>query len=387
MFYEATRHSGPGVHALIIGVGYYPYLAGNVQSGTAEWPAFSFMPQLTSPPRSARAFAQWLSDNADERNWTVPLASVDLLLSFAPKQAPDLAAVIHGEATIDAIRQRFEAWLARCAQDPDNVAVFYFCGHGVQGDGQFLLASDFNKYAATPFAHAFDFDETRLALQQRGPRTQWMIIDACRVDCARRPPSGVQPLADPELFAISVCQNEVTLRMPMSDQAGARVGEVSFLTQALIRALDGQAATTDEHGEWVVRMDGVRRSIDTLLGEELGFQPLSRGVESINLGDAVLYRLGEAPLARLIVRCLPSEATARTTVSYTSHDMAAQPTAVIGMRPAQPLPAKGAHGQEWRIDLRAGVYTVRAECDRRSVSRTQCVLPPQSVMSLRVIDA
>ncbi|MDC2960394.1 caspase family protein [Streptomyces gilvifuscus] len=344
------------------------------------------MPQLTSPPLSALAFAQWLTDNTNG-NWTVPLASVDLLASFVPEQVPaELSAGIHSEATIDSIRKRFSMWLTRSAENPDNVAVFYFCGHGVQGDGQFLLASDFNKFAETPFSHAFDFDETRIALHQRGPRTQWMIIDACRVDCARRPPTGVQPLADPELFAANVCQNEMTLRMPMSDQTGARAGQVSFLTQALIRALDGQAATTDENGEWVVRMDGIRRSIDTLLKQELDLLILSRGVESISLGDAILYRLSEAPLARLIVRCMPPEATARTAVSCVPHDMAAH-SSIAGRHLTQPDTVKGIHGQEWRIDLQAGVYTVRAECDQRAVSRTQSVLPPQSVMSLKVIDA
>ncbi|MGW4568416.1 caspase family protein [Streptomyces sp. NPDC004561] len=386
MFYEAPRHSGPGIHALVIGVGHYPYLAQDTEPYAPTRPAASFAPRLTSPPHSALALAEWLRAGANG-NWITPLASVDLLLSVAPGHAPaGLPDNAHGDATIDAIRKRFSVWLSRCAEDPDNIAVFYFCGHGVQADGQFLLASDFNKYAETPFAHAFDFDETRLALHQKGPRTQWMIIDACRVDWPRRPPAGVQPLSDPDLFAINVCQNEMTLRMPMSDPAGARTGEVSFLTRALIRALDGQAATTDEHGQWVVGMDGIRRSIDVLLREELDLLTLSRGVESINLGDAVLYRLDGPPPARLIVRCLPPEATARTTVRCTPHD-AGSPAVATGPATARLHSVDGANRQEWRIDLRAGVYTVRAVCDRRALSRTQCVLPPQSVMSFQVRDA
>src|SRR5438552_18240348 len=76
------KSSKPGTHAVVIGIGRYPWLVG----GKAK-PRFAQndgMAQLTSPPASPRAFATWLLATYD--NSEAPLASPALLLSAAKDQ-------------------------------------------------------------------------------------------------------------------------------------------------------------------------------------------------------------------------------------------------------------------------------------------------------------
>ncbi|MFE3202593.1 caspase family protein [Embleya sp. NPDC059237] len=377
LLHEA-RSVGPAMHALIIGVGGYPYLPGGERADPRHRLAFDGMGQLTSPPRSALAFARRLIDGGTSIG-NLPLGTVDLLMSCAAGDTvphrPDPAP---REATIDNIRDAFEGWLERCAADPDNAAVLYFCGHGLQSDAQLLLAADFNRHGATPFAQAIDFDETRLALQQRGPRTQVFVIDACRTDCFDLRPAGVQPLASPDLFAYGVCENELTLRMPAFSEAWGRRDDVSHLTGALLRALDGQAATTDESGRWVVSMAGIRRSIDLLLMEEMNVASLHRGVEANNLGDAVICVLDRAPSARLTVSFRPAEPDLPVSLTCTPLHPDDLPAVDCGRARYVPRDARGPAADEWRMTVRAGIYTLRAKSAAADVSRPHSVYPPHS---------
>ncbi|MYS82825.1 caspase family protein [Embleya scabrispora] len=376
--FHDVRSAGPAVHALVIGVGGYPYLPGGEKADPRHCLAFDGMRQLTSPPRSALAFARRLVDGGPSVG-NLPLASVDLLISCAAgDRLPDRLDPAPREATIDNIRDAFETWLVRCTADPDNAAVLYFCGHGLQSDAQLLLAGDFNRYGATPFAQAIDFDETRLALQQRGPRTQCFVIDACRTDCFDLRPAGVQPLARPDLFGRGVCENELTLRLPAFGEAWGRRAEVSYLTRALLRALDGQAATTDEIGRWVVSMAGIRRSIDLLLMEEMNVASLHRGVEANNLGDAVMCVLDHAPSARLTVSFRPAEPDAPASLTCTPLHPGDLPPVDCGQVRRVPEDAGRPAADEWRMTVRAGIYTLRAKSAAADVSRPHSVYPPHS---------
>lgn len=149
LFHDARRDE-PAMHALVIGVGSYPYLPGGPLADPREAFTFDGMRQLTSPPRSALAFARLLVDGGTAR-WNVPAGSVDLLISSPDGDVPPgLPEPAPREPTIDRIREAFAAWLARCATHPENVAVLYFCGHGLQAESQLLLAGDFNRFGATP---------------------------------------------------------------------------------------------------------------------------------------------------------------------------------------------------------------------------------------------
>ncbi|MGQ4389924.1 caspase family protein [Streptomyces sp. SAS_270] len=342
------------------------------------------MTQLTSPPRSALAFADWLVSGGKGR-WVAKLGSVDLLLSWPPgDDLPKTLASPPAEATIENIREAFQQWTERCGQHPDNIALLYFCGHGLQGDGQYLLASDFNRYSPAPFTQAFDFDETRLALQQSGPRTQLYVVDACRDSCLERP-GGVPGLAVRDFFMPNACENELTIRLPAFDQAHGDSYEVSRLTRALIGCLEGQAATPDEHGGWEVSTDSIRRGISRLLVEELGENEPTRTVEATGFGDIPLYRLDGPPPAKLTVRCLPPEAAGRTKLACIPQHPPDLPTIDCGTAQECRSDQHGPSVQEWRVELTSGFYTVSADCESTTTARPHGVFPPHSRLSLQVM--
>lgn len=131
----------PCTHALVIGVGKYPHLAG----GEAPVADPDGMRQLSSPPISARTLATWLL--AEYHDPGRPLGSLALLLSEetpTPFVNPRTQQAHEVEtATIDNILTAVTQWYDRGDSHVDNRLVFYFCGHGVsQGDDMALLAAD-----------------------------------------------------------------------------------------------------------------------------------------------------------------------------------------------------------------------------------------------------
>jgi hypothetical protein len=109
------------------------------------------MGQLTTSVRSAVAIAEWLR-NAGSRLET-PLASVELLLSPSPGERRDVPGAAEAEpATRENLRRAALEWRAKCAEDPENVALFYFAGHGVERTPRdaVLLTTDFGDADGNP---------------------------------------------------------------------------------------------------------------------------------------------------------------------------------------------------------------------------------------------
>ena len=77
-----------------------------------------------------------------------PLGSVELLLSWPGMGFANQP--VEG-ADRDAFGAAFDRWYARCDADPDNVALFYFCGHGCELGDQLLLLEDFGHSPLNPF--------------------------------------------------------------------------------------------------------------------------------------------------------------------------------------------------------------------------------------------
>jgi hypothetical protein len=368
------------LHALIIGVGGYAHLEGGRGKEIEDPLRYGNLGQLTSPPRSALAFANWLRDSNHDR-WKAPLATIEGLISPAPTD-PDPAGSDHSfpGATIDDIQAAFDAWTERCSSDADNVAVFYFCGHGLQSEEQILLASDFGRYS-NHFKGAFAFDSTREAFLQHSPRTQCFFVDACREVTVgvveNLGGATAEPLMKPQAYDRRRCDHDLTLQSSAPfESAFAPREDVSYFTTALMAALQGGAASADEYGEWVIQTYGVTSSIDELVRAVSGrSQPTEKG---LGLTPTVLYRLDHAPHAKLILECDPPLAHAKATLSY-------EPTPPPpGVRVERTPPSETA----WNEIVAAGYYTIGAafaDATFRNVTRTVLVTPPSSPQKLRVI--
>ena len=133
-----------GTHVLIIAAGEYPALWGGDPAKQLSDADKIGMRQLSSPPLSAAALAEWFLADSDGsqmqgfHNPEAPLASVEMLVSPTRSyRLPDGSEVAVEAATKANITGAFRKWRLRAASHPDNNAVFYFCGHGataVMGD-------------------------------------------------------------------------------------------------------------------------------------------------------------------------------------------------------------------------------------------------------------
>jgi Caspase domain len=380
LFESGATEARPGTHALIIGVGGYRHLEGGTATLIEDPLQYGNLGQLTSPPHSALAFANWLCRNAHDR-WKAPLATVDVLISPSPADpSPGGPGMSFQDPTIDGIRTAWESWMARCGSNPSNVAVFYFCGHGLQSDEQILLASDFGRYS-NHFVGAFGFESTRNGFLQRPPQTQCFFIDACRevtpgvAESLGR--TTAEPLAKPNAYETRRCEHDLTLQSSAPFQSAfAPTDAVSHFTAALINALEGGAASTDEYGDWVIRTDGVTSRIDELLKAQSGRdQPTAKGP---GLASTVLYRLDKPPDVKLILDCDPRLALDKAMLFY---------------RPASPRRAKRIvrtppASVVWELTLRGGYYTVGAsfaDATFKNDYRDVLLTPPSSPQKLRVV--
>ena len=178
---DAHDPADPGTHVIIIGVGKYAH-----GKGANASPVGGDLIQLTSPPISARAMANWFIGSF--QNNAKPLASVSLLVSEEnPKayQAPRASAagtVTPPTATLPNVKQATGEWAKRVNAHQGNLAVFYFCGHGASlGQQAALLLQDFGEPGAE-FDGAIDLDVLRGTMRNSPAIQQVYLLDCCRTD-------------------------------------------------------------------------------------------------------------------------------------------------------------------------------------------------------------
>lgn len=347
LIYDEPR-PGPAIHALVIGVGGYDHLEGGVSQKKLERASrYGNLGQLTSPPHSTWAFAEFLrTSRADE--WVAPLGTVDLLISTAPgDDDPGGTGGPYDRATRDAIQVAFDAWWDRCHSDPGNVAIFYFCGHGLQATNQVLLPCDFGA-TGNPWAQAIDLNRTRLAFRANRAETQLFFVDACReittsnVEVSN---PNAPPLREPEIRQPEYCRYDLTIQATSrSQKAYGKPGAVSYFTQAILSAFDGGAARK-QNGEWWVRSDLVASRIKEMVRLAGGSD---QNPVVITSEPVSLYRLKDVPQAILKLGCFPDEATAVA-------NLACQ-LLPGGPRQQRPHPEPSM----WTLPLSAGFYEIEA---------------------------
>lgn len=171
----------PGTHVLILGVGKYQH-----GKGLGASPVGGDLRQLTSPPISARAIADWFIESF--RNQEKPLVSLSLLISeqqsqgYTPPRPVRPAVFNPPEVTLANVKLATRAWTERLSSHQDNMAVFYFCGHGASlGQQAALLLDDFGEPGAE-FDGAIDFN-ILLGTMKNSPAIQQVyLLDCCRTN-------------------------------------------------------------------------------------------------------------------------------------------------------------------------------------------------------------
>ncbi len=296
-----------GTHALVVGVGEYPFLNG----GKSEVPNNPFgLKQLKSSPISARAVRDWLTASgayagkvhAGLNNPDAPLASVECLISDADPPAGEVIDV----PTAQRLDNVFHAWIARCDANPGNVAFLYLCGHGLRMKDLVFLASDFGEPANNRWKRAFSLDCIRLGMRKCAARSQFMFFDCCR----SYPSSFSDPAAQGEQLFDSFLDHadDRGYAALYSTQDGsfafARPDEPSYFTRALLDALSGYGAER-KAGRWLITNKMINKALQDIMSFDLRVAPNLQVIPGDSPGNAILHVLRHVPTARIHMKCNP----------------------------------------------------------------------------------
>lgn len=260
----------PQTHVLIIGVGGYPYLKGGISAhppGKSD-DRFESLGQLTSPSISGIAFMDAVFDIQNQNGWLSPLGSVDVLLSAPDGKPVETQIGQAGRPTLNNIKDAYDSWKLRCSLNAGNIAIFYFCGHGLEKIDHFLLAEDFLQAPQRAQENAFNINDTRRAFHNCKAARQLFFIDACRevspdILMQRFEPGALDQQPYIGLVpAYSFIQHSTV----PTKGAFARPNEVSIYTKALISALKGQAAVENGGDGWLVTTAGIASKMHELIG-------------------------------------------------------------------------------------------------------------------------
>lgn len=310
--------AGPGTHVLIIGVGDYPHLKDGSGATSANHRG---MGQITSPPVSAMEMLRWVDTALN--NPEAPLKSIEVLISQAgPVQFTDSEGLFQqiDSATWDNYEASVLAWKKRADSDPQNVAIFYFCGHGL-GDGTntHLLMADAGK-SAKLLRHATHVGDLRLAMGVCAAQKQIYLIDACRtVDLALvldPYESGQSGLPEANALQLFRGENPVLFSARLGEQAFGSPGQVSVFTRALLDGLN-RCAVFQPHGKhWAVSPHQLQKAIAALMDDFSGSpQCPADGISGLGFQ---LHVLTERPEVVVHVRLDNQAANESAQISYTS---------------------------------------------------------------------
>jgi len=286
-----------GLHVLVIAVGNYPHLTGGDEDLVEEPMGLS---QLSSPPVSAALFLKWLLGREKNpkaptgyRNPQVPLASIEVVASPASIDMPEASGTSVDLADMNGIDKCFERWRLRCMENPENICVFYFCGHGMMKVNHYLLAADFGS-VGNPWRHAFDITNTVSALKREIAAPIYFFIDACRQiprELALKIGADALPLRTADLSKSVVSVSRLVLNAAgEGKKAFARQGEASRFTTALVQALSGYAGRKRPGcHEWEVTAEHIAHSVRGLLevGHKAG-EPIQEVAQDIS-GHSVFH--------------------------------------------------------------------------------------------------
>jgi Caspase domain len=346
-----SGETGPKTHVLLIGVGGYPYLKDGDQA-KPQSPELQDLGQLTSPIASVASMYNKMMEYNTKNVWSKKLGSIEILLSPPPGLASVLPLLNIENANLANIQKAYFSWKGRCDKDEDNVALFYYCGHGFQKKYHFLLADDFGAFPQNPWLGAFNFDDTRDAFYSCKAKTPIFFVDACRqvtIEMLKNDLT-VAPIENPSLFNPEESKNHLTLKATASGQSAyGKKNQPTYFAQAVISGLDGLVAKQDEYDDWLIDTGGLSSNIYNLLdliNPEQSFK--QRCQIECGLPSDIIKRK-DAPIARLEVSCSPVQAVSHAELTCIEDEDTAIQSGI-------PMPKDN----KWEFDIKAATYKVAA---------------------------
>lgn len=296
----------PGTHVLFVGVGHYPFLKDGGAANPFAMPMG--MGQLSSPPFSVQEMAEWFMDTAGGfNNSERPLRSLQVLCSA------NVAVTLNGASgnpiTIDrarmpAVNRAVLDWMVRAGRNPDNLAVFFYCGHGLAfGEAEnALLLEEFGGNAANPMADAIAFDSMRLGVMRHcAAKNQMHLIDACRTPPSRDFLEAYGHKATGEPIATAGLSRELRDKIApvyfatgLASAAYGLTGQSSLFTQGLLQSMRGPASR-DKDDHWEVQVPALAEGINKCVAS-MSFQAQPQYCQPRDTGqELMLHRLRSEP--------------------------------------------------------------------------------------------
>ncbi|RCR71261.1 caspase family protein [Larkinella punicea] len=359
----------PQTHAFVIGVGAYRHLPEGDLYNTKPAPFTMGLGQLTSPPISAKAFTDWLIST--HRNLDAPLGSIELLISPAGQyKSPNGNNIPVEAATFSNIADAFDRWVARCDESKQNVALFFFCGHGLDYMTTTLLTEDFGASSGRPWENAIDFTTTYTGMIDCQAETQIFFLDACREankESLKSEGYKPRPLKTSQKTQFPPRAAPIFKSSLQGGTADAIQEEVSFFTQELIRTLNNFGAEDQVEDFWRVTPESLSKG----LMNALRWQDRFCSVEGeLQIPNKVIHQIPDPVLCRVKVTCSPPERhqAARLIMTQRLVDL----PKVYSRNPSI---------EPWTEEVESGVYRVEAQFDSGIFPRMEnpkfIVFPPE----------
>jgi hypothetical protein len=326
--------------------------------------------QLTSPPHSTFAFANWVIN--DLRNSQRPLASVELLVSPANDYIlPNGQTRPVESATMPNVKKAFDRWFARCNSSTENMGMVYFCGHGVLRENTALLLEDYGESPNRPFETAIDMEMTHKGMESCKASLRCCFIDSCRQEAyklGRQLQDPATVLVQPEFGMASAADAPIFYASAPGTLAYGLTGKVSRFTEALLKCLKGLGAKKDETGtKWLVTTGSLANAVSQIVqemnkngGEGLQLSPTGGN----NLGSSIVHEVQADPEVTVEVCCNPIAATDDGAFMLKATD-----------RKYERPPGTG----KWVLDVKADYYVASVNFPRKNWKDSKTVvwaLPP-----------
>jgi len=353
----------PQTHVLIIGVGHYHYLSGGVTATEQVYDFAKNLTQLSSPVHSAKLFYEQVKEHHFTSSWLKPLGSVEILLDDYVDDFAGVNTAVE-PATHSATAHAYRRWKTRCNWNSENVAIFYFAGHGYsKPEEQYLALSDFGQDPYNPWAGSMPFTSTRRAFHGCLAKTQIFFVDACR---SIPPDNLLNTFMVAGMDTISNlqadCEHDLTILGAANNESafGPKSGPAYF-TRAILNGFRGYGANRDRR-ECIVSTGDFPSNVTRWLSLEKSSEGYKQRATAIlnNPVDILQHQAG--PEAEFLIDCDPG---------------AALPLAAFSCKGKDVNLSREPNIDPWVIKVKAGLYYVSAEFTGAGFSNTS---------EIRVVD-
>jgi hypothetical protein len=187
-----------------------------------------------------------------------------------PPRPAGAAPLNPGPATLANVKTAARKWADRLSSHPDNLAVFYFCGHGASlGQRAALLLEDFGDPVAA-FESAIDVDLLRGTMKNSPAVQQVYLFDCCRTNAddlyQNEPAIGTRVLSVVSFQRGHSTPPQQFVLFPTVDGEeafGVKDG-VSVFSSSIIDAM-GFAAADASTGVWRTTTGSLLNAVDQLV--------------------------------------------------------------------------------------------------------------------------